>query len=70
MGLLIIIGLVLKNVILIVEFVIYKMDEGMKFVDVVVVVICFCLCLIFMILMVFVCGVLLFVIVLSVGLGV
>lgn len=70
-GLFIIIGLLVKNVIFIVEFVKDLMDkEGKGLIEVMFDVVWMCLCLILMILLVFIFGVMLLVISIGVGFGV
>lgn len=70
-GLLIIIGFFVKNVILIVEFVVEMMQkEGKMLIEVIIEVVWMCLCLILMIFLVFIFGVLLLVISYGVGFGV
>lgn len=69
-GLLIIIGLLVKNVILIVEFVKDLEDQGCVLFDVILEVICMWLCLILMMLLVFGFGVMLLMLSSGVGFGV
>lgn len=70
-GLLIIIGFFVKNVILIVEFVVEMMQkEGKMLIEVIIEAVWMCLCLILMIFLVFIFGVLLLVISYGVGFGV
>lgn len=66
-GFVVLIGLVVKNVILIVEFVCVKESEGVDLLVVVFEVVCLWLCLILMMLFVFIVGVVLLVLVSGVG---